>query len=332
MAVSLEAVVDEFGYGEAGPHAVRDFLAFAFHRWQPPSPRYVLLLGDASYDPKGRLAGTSRPDLIPSPFTKSTFLWTPADPLYAAVNGTDSLPDIAIGRINAATLAEAQAAVQKILDFENAGLTLSGKATLVADNPDQAGDFEANQDEIATLLPSRPVEKLFLTQLGAAATKAAVRSAFDTGVSLMSYVGHGSSGLWATEGILRSPDVAAFAPQPQQPLVLTMTCSNGYFVSPYNNSLSERLVLADGKGAIAVLLPLRPVPRRRRPRLPPRRRLRARAGLPRPPRGPPPRRTGLLRRLRRLPRAPRLLQPPRRPGNEDPMTTGRVFDESWGRR
>ena len=255
MVVSLEDVVVEFGHGEAGPHAVRDFLAFAFHHWAAPSPRYVLLLGDASYDPKGFLSGTSRPDLIPTPYSKSAFLWTPADPLYAAVNGTDSLPDIAIGRINAATLAEAQAAVQKILDFENASRTLGGNAALVADNPDLAGDFEANQDGIATLLPSRPVQKIYLTQLGASATKAAVRNAFDSGASLVSFVGHGSSGLWATEGILRSPDVAFFAPQPQQPFVLTMTCSNGYFASPYNNSLSERLVLAADKGAIASFSP-----------------------------------------------------------------------------
>ncbi len=255
MVVSLEDVVVEFGHGEAGPHAVRDFLAFAFHHWAAPSPRYVLLLGDASYDPKGFLSGTSRPDLIPTPYSKSAFLWTPADPLYAAVNGTDSLPDIAIGRINAATLAEAQAAVQKILDFENASRTLGGNAALVADNPDLAGDFEANQDGIATILTSRPVQKIYLTQLGASATKAAVRNAFDSGASLVSYVGHGSSGLWATEGILRSPDVAFFAPQPQQPFVLTMTCSNGYFASPYNNSLSERLVLAPDKGAIASFSP-----------------------------------------------------------------------------
>ena len=71
----------------------------------------------------------------------------------------------------------------------------------------------------------------------------------------MSYVGHGSSGLWASEGILRSPDVASFAPQPAQPLVLAMTCSNGYFLSPYNNSLAERLVLAENKGAIAAFAP-----------------------------------------------------------------------------
>ena len=59
---------------------------------------------------------------------------------------------------------------------------------------------------------------------------------------------------WAC-GILRSPDIASFAPQSRQPLVLTMTCSNGYFVSPYSNSLVERLVLADARGAIAAFSP-----------------------------------------------------------------------------
>jgi hypothetical protein len=34
-----------------------------------------------------------------------------------------------------------------------------------------------------------------------------------------------------------------------------MTCSNGYFLSPFNNSLAEQLVLADNKGAIAAFAP-----------------------------------------------------------------------------
>jgi hypothetical protein len=34
-----------------------------------------------------------------------------------------------------------------------------------------------------------------------------------------------------------------------------MTCSNGYFLSPFNNSLAERLVLAQGRGAIAAFSP-----------------------------------------------------------------------------
>ncbi len=125
---------------------------------------------------------------------------------------------------------------------------------LVADNPDLAGDFEANASDIASLLQDRQVERIFLTELGSS-TRSAVLNAFNTGASLLSYVGHGSQGVWASEGILRASDVALLQPQPRQPLLLTMTCSNGYFISPWSNALSERLVLAQDKGAIAAFSP-----------------------------------------------------------------------------
>jgi hypothetical protein len=255
-SVAIEDVVAEFGFGETSPHALRDFLAFAYHHWTSPSPRYVLLLGDATYDPRGFFSGTSRRDLVPSPFVRSSFLWTPSDPLLASVNGDDLLPDLALGRIPASTLAEAAGAVQKILDFESAGRTLSGDAVLVADNPDPAGDFEQNANDVASLLPSRSVRKVFLSQYGSS-TKAQVLAAFDSGPSLVSYVGHGSASLWAnsSENVLRSTDVPLLQPQPQQPLLLTMTCSNGYFVSPFSNSIAERLALAPDKGSIAAFSP-----------------------------------------------------------------------------
>jgi hypothetical protein len=124
----------------------------------------------------------------------------------------------------------------------------------VADNPDLAGDFEANANDIASLLPGRQVDRIFLTALGSG-TRSAVLNAFDRGASLFSYVGHGSQGVWASEGILRAPDVALFQPQPRQPLLLTMTCSNGYFISPWTNSIAEKLTLAPDKGAIAAFSP-----------------------------------------------------------------------------
>jgi hypothetical protein len=185
---------------------------------------------------------------------KSTFLWTASDPSLAAVNGDDAIPDLAIGRLTAGTLAEAEAAVAKILAFEASGQTLDGEAVLVADNPDLAGDFEANANDIASLLADRTVERIFLTQYGSAA-RGAVLSAFDAGASLVSYVGHGSQALWASERILLSIDVAQLSPQPRQPLMLTMTCSNGYFISPFLNGISERFVLERDKGAIAAFTP-----------------------------------------------------------------------------
>jgi hypothetical protein len=185
---------------------------------------------------------------------KSTFLWTASDPLLGAVNGDDAIPDLAIGRLSAGSLAEAEAAVGKVLAFEQGGQTLSGKAVLVADNPDKAGDFEANANDIAALLSAREVERIFLTQYGAG-TRAAVLGAFDAGAGLVSYVGHGSQALWASESILRSIDVALLQPQAKQPLMLTMTCSNGYFISPWLNGIAERFVLEGGKGAFASFSP-----------------------------------------------------------------------------
>jgi hypothetical protein len=254
MAVSLEQIQDEFGYGERSPRMIRDFLAYAYHHWTQPSPRYVLLLGDATSDPKGYLANTSRKDLLPTPLVKSTFLWTASDPWLGAVNGDDAIPDLAIGRLSAGSLAEAEAAVQKVLAFEQSGQTLSGKAVLVADNPDLAGNFEANANDIASLLLGREVQRIFLTQLGGG-TRSAVLGAFDAGAGLVSYVGHGSQALWASESILRSIDVALLQPQARQPLMLTMTCSNGYFISPWLNGIAERFVLEGGKGAIAAFSP-----------------------------------------------------------------------------
>jgi hypothetical protein len=251
MAVAVEDVFDEFGYGESRPEAVHDFLAYAFHHWRAPSLRYVVLLGDGSYDPKG-YAGYGSLNLVPTPIFPTTYLWTASDPTLAAVNGEDAVPDIALGRLPASSVEEAHALVQKVLAWEIAGFTLDGDATLVADNPDVAGNFEADAEEIATtLLADRPVERIYLSQLGTTNARVAIAASFDRGAALMSYVGHGSIVLWASEQLLKPGNVDSFALQPRQPLVIAMNCLNGFFQLPAGSSLAEKLVKADGKGAIA---------------------------------------------------------------------------------
>jgi len=50
---------------------------------------------------------------------KTSYLWTASDPAFAAVNGDDILPDLAIGRLPAANPEEARAMVEKILVHED---------------------------------------------------------------------------------------------------------------------------------------------------------------------------------------------------------------------
>ena len=215
----------------------------------------MLLLGDASYDFKDYL-GTGRKNQVPPLLVKTSFLWTASDGAYASVNGDDRLPDLAIGRLPAASVHEARVMIEKILAFERSGRRLEGPAVLVADNPDEAGDFEANADAIAAgPLAGRDIRKIYLRELGASATTASLLEAFDDGAGLVSYVGHGGIALWASEAIFDTAGVDRLSPQSAQPLVLTLNCLNGYFHFPYFDSLGEALVKAEGKGAIAAISP-----------------------------------------------------------------------------
>jgi hypothetical protein len=214
--VAIEDVFDEFGHGEARPEAVKEFLSYAYHSWPEPSPRYVLLLGDATYDPEDNL-NTGTPNHVPAYPLQTTYMWTASDPAYAAVNGDDLLPDLAIGRLPATNLEQARVMLDKVLAYENGGWNLDGPAVLVADNPDHAGDFEADAEWLAAgVLADRDPEKIYLSQLGAA-TRPTIIDAFDRGASLLSYIGHGAILLWASENVFNFADVANLSPQPQQP-------------------------------------------------------------------------------------------------------------------
>ena len=254
-AVSIEDVYSEFGYGESRPEAIREFLSYAYHSWREPSLRYVVLLGDATYDFKNYLATGVR-NQVPPLMVKTAYLWTASDPSYAAVNGEDPLPDVAIGRLPAATADEARTMVAKIVAYETGEASLAAPVVLIADNPDRAGDFEANADELAaSVLASKNPKKLYVSQLGAAAIRDAIIEVFGQGASLMSYIGHGGIHLWADKSFFNSNDVRSLSLQSQQPLLLTMNCLNGYFHFPYFDSLAEELLKAEGKGAVAAFSP-----------------------------------------------------------------------------
>jgi hypothetical protein len=253
-AVAFEEIAAEFGQGQPSAEAIQSFLGYAFHSWSRPSPRYVVLLGDASYDPRN-FVGTSPASPLPALWTKTSYLWTASDPLLAAVNGADSLPDLSIGRLPAATLAQAEALVAKLVAWEESGQGLAGAAALVADNPDLAGDFEADVEDIrASYLAGRDAQVLKLSELGAQ-TRPAILGALNSGLSHLNYVGHGGSAVWASENVWNIADAASLEAQSRQPLLVTMNCLNGYFVAPTVESLTESLVKAEGRGAIAGFSP-----------------------------------------------------------------------------
>src|SRR5207248_1450387 len=72
--VDIEDIYDEFNFGERSPQAVKDFLAYTQANWAK-APRFVLLAGDASFDPKNYF-GRGDWDLVPTKLVDTTQLET----------------------------------------------------------------------------------------------------------------------------------------------------------------------------------------------------------------------------------------------------------------
>ncbi|MBI4617490.1 MAG: hypothetical protein HY720_28015 [Planctomycetes bacterium] len=247
----LTDLYDEFTAGIPDPRAIRAFLAHARARWTAPAPRFVLLVGDGSFDPHGyRWRGS---ELLPAPLLQMEHLWSASDNWYAAVEGADELPDLSLGRLPAATQENLAVAISKIVAHETGpNETWRRRATLVADNEDGAYDFPtATRLAAGELRASYDVETLVLGPLQADAVRSGIRTAFEEGRFLVAYSGHGSATQWASENLLSSGAVPALPARGRFPLVAAMGCMNGMYHLPQLWCLGEALLQEDSRGAMA---------------------------------------------------------------------------------
>jgi hypothetical protein len=251
---TIQDVYDSFSGGMVDPAAIRDYMLYARDNWPGPAPRFLLLVGDASYDYQGFLADGT-PDLVPTYLLQTHFVGeTASDNWFVSLDDQDDRPDMAVGRIPAQTADQVAAVVAKTLAYEQAtdaeGWT--SRALFVAD--DKQDSFQQISDDLATnYLPADyQVEKVYLGQ--SADPNAAVLDWFNQGVGVLTYVGHGSMNVWAQEKILSTADATALR-NAVQPFMMTMTCLVGYFHHPQAISMGEALLFNQEGGVVAALVP-----------------------------------------------------------------------------
>ncbi|NJL32772.1 MAG: hypothetical protein HC893_01580, partial [Chloroflexaceae bacterium] len=115
LALPWEAVVNEFHGGMPEPAAIRALLQHARQHWQRV-PSYLLLVGDATYDPRGYVDAPP-PHMLPAPMVLTEYGGETASDLPLADLDGDSIPDLAVGRIPAHTPAQVRALVERTLDY-----------------------------------------------------------------------------------------------------------------------------------------------------------------------------------------------------------------------
>jgi hypothetical protein len=248
--IDVEDLYDEFSFGNKSPKAIKDFLASAKSHWRR-APRFVLLAGDASFDPKNYF-GLGDLDFVPTKLIDTVYMETASDDWFVDLN-SDGLPETAIGRLPVQTAEEAAIVVSKIVGYEKS--SKKNEALLVADRVDNSDDFnfEGASEEIWGLLPSSlVVRKIYRSQFSSdAQANGVLLGAINQGPLLVNFIGHGSIEIWRGN-ILTSDDAEGLINGMRLPFFVNMTCLNGYFQDPYSETLGEALLKAKGGGAVAV--------------------------------------------------------------------------------
>ncbi len=256
--VDVQDVYDEFSGGMARPWALRDFLAYAYHTWQRPAPRFVLLVGDAGWNGKDLAAGDgSFPDriageeeapalanhnLIPTWSHAADSGHAASDNRFAAVGG-DELPVMAIGRLPAVEPAEVAAVVDKTIPYmldPEVGPWRRDVLFLT----DGSERFRRQSRWVAGYASAAGLAAREIHP--GAGEQARLIESLNQGQLLVHYLGEDGRQLIDLE------QVANLGPNRRLPVVLSLTGFTAAFDHPAD-SLGEKLLRAPGRGAVAVL-------------------------------------------------------------------------------
>lgn len=109
--VSVEDIYKEFGAGIKSPHSIRRFVRYAYNNWVKPAPKYIAIMGDASWDPRMIPPYSKMVDYVPT-------YGFPASDYWYTLMDDDSLPDMTIGRLSVSDTTEANDMINKIIEYD----------------------------------------------------------------------------------------------------------------------------------------------------------------------------------------------------------------------
>lgn len=247
--ISSEDIYKEFGDGSKDAHAIKDFIRHTHRSWQFPVPAYVILMGDASWDPLKLTFKAHQEDFIPS-------FGFPVSDIWYTTPSNDSIdPELILGRLSVSSSSQAEQVVDKLIQYDTLQAGPWMKNFLFLSGGDEDDPFFHNQfDGIAPYVLDPPVsgDTIRIRRINktggvdeSIATK--IRSAVNDGTLWVNFAGHGSPEYFELDG-WRSQDLN----NPRKYFMLTtFSCNSGAFAEPTTVCRNESYVLESGKGAIA---------------------------------------------------------------------------------
>ncbi len=275
QVVLTTQVYNEFACGQPDPTAIRDYMKLLWDRGTAGNrPKYLLLFGDGSYDPKNRVPGNN--NLVPTfqsvesltgatSYVTDDYFGIMADNSGQEANG---VIDIGIGRFPVSTAEEAQTMVGKIIHYSSNNYPVRSEwrnmVTFVADDENANLHF-TQAEELAAIVASKyplfNVNKIYfdayqLIEIPGGSrfpdANAALNEAVAKGSLIINYTGHGGETGWSFEQVLTTADILKWTNADKLPVFVTATCEFSRFDNPERSTAGEKVILHPNGGAIAL--------------------------------------------------------------------------------
>ncbi len=271
LVTTPETIYNEFSCGAKDITAIRDFCRMLY--WDSSRPiKYLLLLGDCSYDYKNRteiVDFVPTFESVPSLQMGNTFVTDDyfgfMDDLEGSIDS--SISDIGIGRFVVQTEEQASQMIDKIERYvelnDNTMNPWRNVVTFFTD--DEAGFVRSAEDILSGLKDvggeNVVIDKIYLDAYNqinspggqiAPEVNAAINSRMEKGTLVLNYVGHGGEVQLAEEKILQRKDVDSWRNAPMYPLMITGTCEFSRYDDHTRTSLGEYAFLNQYGGMIAM--------------------------------------------------------------------------------
>lgn len=273
FTADVQDVYDEFNSGLMDPVAIRDFVKYTYENWSKP-PSILLLFGDGDYDCRNILSDSDDNWIPVFEYDGTTHNSARAtDDLFTYVSGNDTYMDLSVGRIPVRNQGEAEAVIDKIVEYEsnrNYGWWRT-IFTVVGDDEnsgsgvnDEIRHIQASEQFAENVVPDKyNLKKIYLTEYPSELTSGALTKPkaksdlleqINRGTVWVNFIGHGNRKVLTHEKLFeRDRDIDNLENSGTPFFLYAATCHFGRYDLPDDQSGAELLVISEDKGAIAAV-------------------------------------------------------------------------------
>jgi hypothetical protein len=259
--VNTDEVFNAFDFGSNEPWAIRQFLHYAYDKYNGTPPGFVTLFGDATW--------VSKTDFVSPQIYRRSFVPTYGEPvsdyIYTTFGtaGTDSIfsPTMVISRIPAANVTDAQNYIDKLIQYETSEPAEWNKRFLFLLGGDLGSTYNQFLSEFQAFTQSPQFGGLQLRPM-TIDTFVVRRSDFSGGIDytheseVRDFLRQGASILYfAGHGAPQYSDISMGVPNEIRnnnllTTLITLSCRTGAFAEPDVLSINEGFINAPHSGAV----------------------------------------------------------------------------------